>query len=133
MSQDDNLADTLYSKNKRLWSLKMSIDFDDIHATSVTASGVLVKIRSRMLFFRVGNGLTCSRKKSLTRSWNCTEFTETFWLEEVLEFQSNSRKLKSYSVNILCVWVTVLCVCVTKLIFCIKSPDGTGEGHCVSC
>ena len=55
----------------------MSIDFDDIHATSVTASGVLVKIRSRMLFFRVGNGLTRVTSSAATIS-NCSVPKVTF-------------------------------------------------------
>jgi hypothetical protein len=63
----------------------MSRDSGDIHDTSVTASGVLVKIRSRMLFFRVGNGLTCSRKKSVMRSRNCTEIYKWAKCERALD------------------------------------------------
>ena len=58
------MTNTLNSKNRRLWSLQMSVDSGDRHEMFVTDSGVFVRIRARLLFNLVGYGLTCSRKKS---------------------------------------------------------------------
>jgi hypothetical protein len=88
VSEEDNLANTLNLKKRRLWSLKRSIDFSNTHEISVTDSGMLVRIRSRMFFDLVGNGLTCSRKKSCIRSRNCIELDERVW-EALSQFQLN--------------------------------------------
>ena len=65
----------------------------------MTDSGMLVRIRSRMIFDLVGNGLTCSRKKSCIRSQNCIELDERVW-EALSQFQIKSGKLKSPVISI---------------------------------
>ena len=86
------------SKNISLWSLERSTDLAEIHDRLTMLSGVVVRTRSKMSFFLVGNMLTCSRKKSNVSSLNLEDPAKVFLsgvIATSLEFQVGSGKLKS--------------------------------------
>jgi hypothetical protein len=64
------------SKNKRWWSLEMSIVAGEMHERLTMFSGVVVKTRSRILFNLVGHVLIWCKKKSKVSSLNSADPAE---------------------------------------------------------
>ena len=64
------------SKNKRWWSLEMSIVAGEMHERLTMFSGVVVKTRSRILFNLVGHVLIWCKKKSKVSSLNSVDPAE---------------------------------------------------------